>query len=86
MLKNMIKNYTKNMTKKDIIKFSKSQNTNLSQTEVDIIYDQLKNNIDNILEDADLELLKIKDKLKPTTYLKIQELIKFYKEKYKNYL
>ena len=86
MLKNMIKKYTKNITKEDIINFSKTQDTNLSKEEVDIIYDQLKNNIDNILEDANLELSKIKDKLEPTTYLKIQELISFYKEKYKNYL
>ena len=86
MLKNMIKKYTKNITKEDIINFSKTQDTNLSKEEIDIIYNQLKNNIDNILEDVDLELSKIKDKLEPTTYLKIQELISFYKEKYKNYL
>ena len=86
MLKSIIKKYTKNMTKNDIITFSKKQNTKLKKYEVDIIYDQLKNNIDNILIDVDKELFKIKDKLEYTTYLKIKELISFYKNKYKNYL
>ena len=82
MLYNIIKNYTKNITKEDIIKFSKINNHELKEYEVDLIYNEIKNNIDDILYNTDLVISKIKDKLEQTTYLKLLDL----KEKYKNYL
>ena len=86
MLESIVKKYTKNITKENIIEFSLKQNVNLTDYEVDIIYDQIKNNIDNILKNPEDELLKIKDKLSNTTYLKIEELYMFYKNKYQDYL
>ena len=86
MLESIIKNYTKNITKDDIINFSLKQNIKLTNNEVNIIYDQIKNNINNIIKDTNTELEKIKDKLSNTTYLKIKELIEIYKFKYKDYL
>ena len=80
------KNKEKYITKENIIEFSLKQNVNLTDYEVDIIYDQIKNNIDNILKNPEDELLKIKDKLSNTTYLKIEELYMFYKNKYQDYL
>lgn len=86
MLESIVKKYTKNITKENIIEFSLKQNVNLTDYEVEIIYDQIKNNIDNILKNPEDELLKIKDKLSNTTYLKIEELYMFYKNKYQDYL
>lgn len=86
MLYNIIKNYTKNLTKDDIIKYSDKNNHHLNINEVNIIYDEIKNNLDNILKYPEYSLDKIKDKLEYTTYLKIQNLIYTYKEKYKDYL
>ncbi len=82
MLYNIIKNYTEKITKNDIINFSHKYNHELKEYEVNLIYNEIKNNLDNILLNSDLELHKIKDKLEYTTYLKILEL----KEKYINYL
>lgn len=86
MLSNFIINYTKKITKEDIKNFALSQKVQLKDYETEIIYDQIKNNINNLISNTDYEISKIKDKLEYTTYLKIQELIQFYKNKYKDYL
>lgn len=86
MLSNLIINYTKKITKDDINNFALSQNIELKDYETEVIYDQIKNNIQNLINNTDYEISKIKDKLEHTTYLKIQELISFYKNKYKDYL
>ena len=86
MLSNFVINYTKKITKDDINNFALSQNVELKDYETEVIYDQIKNNIQNLINNTDYEISKIKDKLEHTTYLKIQELISFYKNKYKDYL
>ncbi len=86
MLSNLVINYTKKITKDDINNFALSQNIELKDYETEVIYDQIKNNIQNLINNTDYEISKIKDKLEHTTYLKIQELISFYKNKYKDYL
>lgn len=86
MLYKIIKKYASTLTKNDIINYSINNNHYLKEYEVDIIFSEIHNNIDSLLNDTDNELKKIKDKLEHTTYLKIIKLINFYKEKYKNYL
>ena len=86
MLESFIKNYTKKITKNDIINFSKKENIELNSDELNIIYDQIHNNIDNLIKNQEKEIEKIKDKLSNTTYLKLLNLVKTYKEKYKDYL
>ncbi len=86
MLENIIKKYTKNITKNDIIEFALKQNVSLNNDEIDFIYNEIKNNIDYIIKNPKQELIKIKDKLSNTTYLKIKEYYDFYKEKYPDYL
>ena len=86
MLNSLIKKYTQNITKTDIKEFALKNNHELNTNEIDIIYNEIHNNIDNLINNTKYEINKIKDKLEPTTYLKINELIKFYKEKYTDYL
>ena len=86
MLNSLIKKYTQNITKTDIKEFALKNNHKLNTNEIDIIYNEIHNNIDNLINNTEHEINKIKDKLEPTTYLKINELIKFYKEKYIDYL
>lgn len=86
MFKGLIEKYINNLTKNDIDRFAKTQGINLNQIEIDTIYDELKNNLDNVIYNTDMVLYKIKDKLQPTTYLKIIELINYYKRRYANYL
>lgn len=86
MFKGLIEKYINNLTKNDITNFAKTQGINLNQIEIDTIYNELKNNLNNVLYNTDIVLSKIKDKLQPTTYLKIIELINYYKRRYANYL
>lgn len=86
MLNSLIKKYTQNITKNDIESFALNNNHSLNEQELSVIYDQIHYNIDSLINNTDYEIDKIKDKLESTTYLKIIELINFYKEKYKDYL
>lgn len=86
MLNSLIKKYTQNITKNDIELFALNNNHSLNEQELSVIYDEIHYNIDNLINNTDSEINKIKDKLESTTYLKIIELINFYKEKYKDYL
>lgn len=86
MFKNILNKYINKLTKEDIYKFGLEQNIILKNNEIDIIYNEIKNNLDNILYNTESVLNKIKDKVEPTTYLKITELIVFYKNKFSNYL
>lgn len=86
MLNSLIKKYTQNITKTDIKEFALKNNHELNTNEIDIIYNEIHNNIDNLINNTEHEINKIKDKLELTTYLKINELINFYKEKYIDYL
>lgn len=86
MLNNYIKQYINKITKDDIEKFSKKENVPLTKKELDNIYNFIKDN-KNILLEKRYELLdKIKDKVEPTTYLKIKELFYIYENKYSSYL
>lgn len=86
MFKNVILNYASKITKNDIDNFAKSNNVELKNYEIDVIYNEVKNNVANWLENTDEALKKIKDKLEQQTYLEIKKLVIFYKEKYQNYL
>lgn len=86
MFKNVILNYASKITKTDIDNFAKNNNVELKNYEIDVIYNEVKNNVANWLENTDEALKKIKDKLEQQTYLEIKKLVIFYKEKYQNYL
>lgn len=86
MFKNVILNYASKITKNDIDNFAKNNNVELKNYEIDVIYNEVKNNVVNWLENTDEALKKIKDKLEQQTYLEIKKLVIFYKEKYQNYL
>jgi hypothetical protein len=86
MIKSLIEQYANKITKEDIINFSNQNNVLLKEYEVDNIYNFLKENNKYLVTKTDELLIKIKDKVEYTTYLKIKELVIFYKNKYQNYL
>ena len=74
MNKKLIYQYVKKIKKEDILEFSKRQDINLRDDELDLIYDYIKNKTDIILDNPEEILEKIKDKLSKKVYLKILEL------------
>lgn len=86
MIKKLIKQYINKLTKQDIVDFALKQGIILTDKELEVIYNEIKYNFDELFYNTECVLNKRKDKLEHTTYLKIKELILIYKEKYRNYL
>lgn len=86
MKKFFIKKYVDKITISDIEKFAKSNNILLSQNELSYIYQLIKENWEQILNNDDSILLKLKTKFDNDTYQKIEKLYYEYKKKYKKYL
>ena len=80
MNKLLIYNYINKIKKEDIKQFSLNQNINLSNNELDIIYNYIKYDTDNILNNPDKILNEIKDKITIPVYNKILELYNKYKD------
>ena len=87
MFKKLIENHIKNLTKKDIIDYSKNENINLNNNEIDIIFNYIKNDYKTLLYGDSSYIFKdLKNRINPTSYQKIKSLYDTYKDKYKNYL
>lgn len=82
----MILKYIQALTLEDIENFAKKQNIILKRSESEIILNEIKNNFHEVVYHTEEAMEKIKDKLDYTTYLKLNELIDFYKKKYPDYL
>lgn len=82
-MKEIIKKYVDNLTKKDIIDFSNKEKIPLNNKEIDIIFNTIKNDY-NILIDGDAEIifLKLKEEINEDAFFKIFDLYK----KYKNFI
>lgn len=78
MKEKIIKSYVKKLTKDDIIKFAKKNDIILTNGELNLIYQSIKNNCDNILSNPELTLKEAQKKLNPNTYNKIYELYTIY--------
>lgn len=86
MYNNLIKKYLNILTKEDIKKYSLKNNIILSNSEIDIIYDTLKNNnnIDLLLSNNyDVVFKKIEPYLTNNNYIKIKNIFLEYKNKFK---
>lgn len=87
MIKNLIKNHVSKLTINDVYNFACKNGVSLSEKEANIIYSYIKTYWNELIfNDHNVILAKVKDSLEPTTYNKINELIVFYKNKYRNYL
>ena len=87
MNKILIKHFINKLTIKDVEKYSKSQNINLNQNEIEFIYKTIKHNWYTIIyEDYTPILNELKQNINQSEYQKIHNLFITYKDKYKNYL
>lgn len=77
----IISQYIKKIQKEDINKFALKQGVQLDNNELDIIYYYVKNEYKNFLNGNQKSILEdIKNKVKPTTYNKIESLYNQYKD------
>ena len=87
MIKKMIENYIKNLTKKHINEFATKNNIFLNNNELNLIYKQIKENWYTIIyKDPTPIFQNIKENINTDTYQKIITLYYSFYEKYKNYL
>ena len=78
----IIEKYIKKLTKLDITNYATKQNIHLTESETNIIYNYIKTKYKDFLNGKEKEILiELKQKIKPTTYQKIEELYKQYQNK-----
>jgi hypothetical protein len=78
---NLVKNYISKLTKQDIINYLNKENIEANQIEIDLIYDTLLNNYNNI-ENIEFNsfIVNYKNKLNEKLYNKIIEKYNEYKK------
>lgn len=76
----LIYQYINKIKKEDIRKYSLTQNINLTDNELDIIYDYIKNKTSKVLDNPEEIFVEIKDKVSIPIYNKIMELYNKYKD------
>ncbi|MDD4734300.1 MAG: hypothetical protein PHU05_05615 [Bacilli bacterium] len=81
-MKNIIRNYVQNLKKEDIITFCRKNNLFLNNSELNFIYNNLKNNFEYIYDNQSEFLLGLKNNLTSYNYQVLEE----YYYKYKDYL
>ena len=77
--KSVVYNYIKNIKKEDIYNYGIKQGIEISNNDIDIIYDYINNRYDDIINDIERIFLEVKDKLNIKTYNKLLELYDKYK-------
>ncbi len=83
MNKDIIKKYSSNIGKNDILEFGKKEGVSINENELNTLYNIIKNNADDILGDDFYNYIKkYKDKFNPSLYSKILEKY----EKYKGFI
>ena len=75
------------LTKEQVQEFAIKNQVNLSESELDFVYDFAKKNWQYILSNhGNIDISRYKNRFSEENYLKIQKLIKEYALKYANYL
>ena len=78
----LLSEYVKRLTKEDIVKFSESQGIILEEYELNTIYDYIKKYYKTLVYGNPRSVLdELKDKVKPITYQKIENLYTQFKDK-----
>lgn len=80
------KRYIDKLTMQDVKNFANSNNVILNQEQLIYVYDLIKNNWEQILNNDTYVLVKLKQEFDSNTYKKIEKLYYEYKAKYQNYL
>ena len=81
----LIKNYINKLSISDVNNMAIKNNINLSNDELNYIYNQIKNNYHNLLYgDSSIIFNDLKNNVSSSNYEKIKNLFDTYKQKYQN--
>ncbi len=80
--KELVKKYINRLSINDLEKFARANNISYSQNELNIIYNFILNNYNDLLNENIRVFEKIKDKISPTLYKRLLNLYIEYKQKY----
>ena len=86
MKKFIIKKYIDKLSIQNINNFALNNNIVLSEKELEYMYNLIKNNWEQILNNVDSILLKLNGNVDNESIKKIEKLYYEYKKKYKDYL
>lgn len=87
MIKNIIQKQVEKITLQDVYTYARNNGISLEKEEAELIYKYIKTSWEELIFSDHTRILKeAKPKLKKETFEKIEELITFFKKKYKNYL
>lgn len=87
MIDKIVNKYIQNITLNDVLNFGISNNIILDNTEAEIVYYYIKKDWKLLLSDRYMEVLNnSKEELSEENFKKIENLIIFYRQKYKHYL
>lgn len=87
MIEKLIRKYVENLKLEDIEKFAKENGVYLERDETIYLYHIIQTKWENVVFGSCEDVLQeVKSNLKPNTYKKVEELLYFYREKYKRYL
>jgi hypothetical protein len=80
MTRNLIINYINKITKLDIENYISKENIEHTKEEIDLIYQSIKNDYNEILNNFQNYIIRFKDKLNTNLYNKIIEKYNQYKK------
>lgn len=87
MVEKLISEYVSRMTKDDVISFAQKNGIILNNSELNLIFSNIKENWHTIVYGNARGILDdIKTKVEPLTYQKIENLYVYFKDKFKSYL
>ena len=85
-MNNLIYLYINKLTLNDIYSFATKNNVILSESEANFVFNFIKNNYQEILNNPNLDIDKYKSNFTEENFNKIKKLITFYSNKYSKYL
>lgn len=80
-MKNIIENFVMKMRREDIVTFTKKNNLNVSEHEIDFVYSYIKSNYQHLLSNPNsFDLTLYKNEFSNENYLFLENLINKYKK------
>lgn len=84
---NLISRYMSKLTRDDVNNFAISKNVNLSENELNFVYDFVKKNWEQVIKNPKLlHLERYRNQFSPENFAKIQKLFIEYSSKYQAFL
>lgn len=80
MYENIIKNYIDKLTKEDIINYSKKEGIFLNDSEINVIYDEIKNNWKQLYNGNTRVITNLENKINNKAYNRLIDLYNTYKK------